>query len=346
MTLHALLDAGARFDAEYGGGLSDHRPMALAALAALGASDTRLAAFAAACEMPLEPSRPPDPWPAGDAWTGRLGDASAWPAYRSLFADWLAHDGPDAVLEQTLPVLMRGVAAAAFHGPIRTACAVVATHPGELVAGLSHWASRHLPIDLAPPPVSARMPRGLRSRDAAGSDAPLPLDTVLSRLDASLERPPRQGLILDHIAAVAAQPAFGREVARLAVDAGTLDALTRSAARLFAATGDFTVLHMVTGCHAVHLLRPFLDDSQVAVAHLQRAWVAAWAASGVGVPGAESAPAAAAPPWSDLLPAAIASDDPHTVKLVWSCRDLERRLGGEDGLFRAAAARRLRANAP
>jgi hypothetical protein len=342
MTLHALLDEGARFASEYEGGLSDHRPMALTALAALGGDSARLTAFAAACETVLEPAPPPEPWPAGDAWTGRLGDGTAWPAYRSLFAEWLAHEGPDAVLEQTLPVLMQGVSAAAFHGPIRTACAVASSHAGELVAGLAYWACRHQPLDVAPPRSTPRLPRSLRPPAAAAAgDAPASLDTVLVRLAASLAPLPRERLIVDRMVAVAGQPAFARETGRLDVAEDTLDTLTRRAARLFTATGDFTVLHMVTGCHAVHLLAPFLDDVPAAVAHLQRAWVAAWAASGVGLPDLAAGVPDEPPAWPELTAAAIASDDPHTVKLAWSCRDLERRIGDAEGVFRAASARQL-----
>ena len=44
--LRALLDRGARFDAEYADGLANHLPMALVALQAMGASKARLEAFA------------------------------------------------------------------------------------------------------------------------------------------------------------------------------------------------------------------------------------------------------------------------------------------------------------
>jgi hypothetical protein len=338
--LHALLDAGARFDCEHGGGLTDHRPMVLTALAGLGADDARLAAVAAALERDLDPAPPPAPWPRGDAWTGRLGDRAAWPAYRSLFAEWLAHDGPDAVLEQTLPALMPGVAAAAFHGPIRTAGAVAASHLGELGDALAYWACRHQPL-AAEAPREPRLPRGLRPAGPAAAEGPPPtLDAAMARLDAAVQRPPARGLILDRIASVAAQPAFGRETARLAVDADTLAELTVRAARLHAASGNFTALHLVTGCHAVHLLAPFLDDAPTAIGHLQRAWLAAWLASGVA-PGAGLPDPHDLPGWPSLLAAARAHADEHAIKLAWSAADLARRLPDGDTAFRASAARAL-----
>lgn len=339
MTLHARLDDGARDDCVDGECPSDPRPMALTALAALGAGAERLGTFAAGFRTILELAHPPEPWPAGDAWASRLGEPAARSAYRSLFGEWLDHEGPDRLLEQTLPTLMEGVSAAAFHGPVRTAGAVAAGDAGELVAGLADWACRHEPIAVAAP-RGPRLPRRAGpTHPAADDDRPASLDGVLGCLAATLAPMPRHGPIRDRLRTVVAQSAFGREVARLGVDAETLDALSRRAARLFATTGDFTALHMVIGCHAVQVLRPFFDAEGAAVGHLQRAWVAAWASCGAGLPAA-AMPPTDAPPWETLVAAAIASDDPHTIQLVWSCRDLARRLGDADGVFRAAAARR------
>ena len=103
MTLRQLLDQGMRFDAEYGAGLSNHLPMALIALQRLGASEARLEAFATRYACRLEPAPPAEPWPAGDAWKGRFGERGAWPAYRSLFAEWLAYEEAEAILAQALP---------------------------------------------------------------------------------------------------------------------------------------------------------------------------------------------------------------------------------------------------
>ena len=41
----------------------------------------------------LRPARTTPTWTAGDAWPDRLGDAAAWPVYRDLFRQWLAHEG-------------------------------------------------------------------------------------------------------------------------------------------------------------------------------------------------------------------------------------------------------------
>jgi hypothetical protein len=318
MSLRALLDDSARFDAEYGGGLSTHLPMALVALQRLGADDARLAAFTASYVTRLHPAPWPEPWPAGEPWRHHLGDPWVWPAYRSLFNDWLDQEGAAAMLPQVLPTLMQGVGAAAFHGLIRTAYAVDAGHSHELADALAYWACRW--FTLGEPGL--RM--GRESDPAA----------VLAGLKPG--RWPGE-LIAVRMADAARSPAFRRASAALRVDtADTLSRLAHHAAAAYAQTGDFTVLHLVTSAHAMRVLWPWLDDADrlPALRHYARAFVAGHLAS--GAPGSV-ATGAAPPPWPGIVERALASDDEHEIKLVYSCREQERAYGGD--LWLRAAAR-------
>ena len=315
--LERLLDDGARFDAEYRVGLSNHLPMALLALHRLGAPGHRLQAFAAGYASRLEPAPAPVPWPGTQPWLSRLGQRGAWPAYRSLFGQWLARAGAAAVLAQVLPELMRGCGAAAFHGLIRSACALQTGHTGELADGLAYWACRHLPLGPAP---------------CGQEPDPLPL---LSRLQADLAGwSSQQNLIFQRMADAAVAPAFGRSVAALQVGPDTLSALARQAAALYAASGNFTALHLVTSAHAMRVLLPHVGQPLLAVGHYWCAFAAGFVAS--GALGAGSAPLL---PWEQLVATAVQSDDEHLVKLVDSCREQERACGGE--VWRLAASRAL-----
>ena len=240
--LLALLDQGAGFDAEYGNGLSDHRPMALVALERLGADGARLQAFAATYERAkaLRPARAPGGWSAGDAWTGRFGERAAWPAYRELFRQWILHEGVADVMVQVLPALMPGCAAAAFHGPIRVAYALQAGQAAEVADGLAHWACFHQPLGALGP---------------MGDEAdPVPL---LRRLRAGRSSAP---LISGRIADAARGGAVKRVIAALRIDEGTPQRLARAAAFAYAASGNFTALHLVTATHAMRVIAPFADD--------------------------------------------------------------------------------------
>lgn len=319
--LRTLLGESARFDAEYADGLSSHLPMALVALHRLGADEARLRQFAQRYAARLHPAPPMAPWSAGEPWRDRLGDPAAWPAYRALFRDWLAQEGAADVLPQVLPVLAQGVGAAAFHGPIRSAYALAANHLDELADALAYWACRWFSLGSA------------RAAGTQGDPAPL--------LGALRIAPPTAGLIAQRMHAVARDAAFAPAVDRLRIDGSTLPALARLAAQGYAASGNFTLLHLVTGAHALRVLLPCFDedDRLPAVAQFWRAFAAGHAASGVQARGPAAAPAAARAPadWPALVEAAVRSDDDHVIKLVDSSREQEKAYGGE--VWRRAAAR-------
>ena len=303
--LATLIDAGAQHDAEYRGGLSNHLPMALLALRRLGASDARLSAFAATYGTRLEPTPAAQAWPAGDPWPGRLGQRDAWPAYRHLFAQWLTYEEATDVLAQVLPTLMTGCGGAAFHGLIRTAYALRSESMAELTDALAYWACSHMPL---------RAPGGAAS-------------TGTSELADALEGLPRKAvkapMISVRMQAAATQPKFAAATAKLRVDEQTLPTLAQHAATLYATSGNFTVLHLVTSAHAMRVLLPFVDEPLVAVHDYWLAYAAGCVAAG-----AQLGDAAPLLPWARIVKRAIESNDEHVIKLVDSCREEELAYGG------------------
>lgn len=296
-----LLDDGARWDAEYGAGLSNHLPMTLCALSRLGADDARLAAHAAGYAARLRAAPPPVAWPAGDPWRERFGDATAAPAYRGLFREWIAAEGPRDVLEQALPALLPGAGAAAFHGLIRTAYAASFAPAEELADALAYWSWRWLPLDGTPPAA----------------------DT---------------GLLVERMQRAAADPGFDDLLETVDLDEGTLERLARRAAQAYAGSGDFGALHLVTGTQAMRVLMTFADEPLVALADFAVPWTAARALLRATDADLEAA-AAAVPlqPWEALVETALHSDDEHLIKLVDACREEEAAWGGDD--WRRAAGR-------
>ncbi len=309
--LHTQLRLAARWDAEYGRGLSNHLPMALTALARLGASDERLAEFAKRYANKLHAAPPAEPWPAGEDWRARLGRPRAWPAYRTLWRERLDHEGQAALLAEALPTLMQGAGAAAFHGPIRAAYALAADHAEELADALAYWSCRWFACGAA---------------DGQGSNA----DTaaVLATLDFGDELE-HERLISQMMAQAAAHPRFAPALVRWRVDAHiTLPRLAMLAAERYAAGTEFTVLHLVTSAHAMRVLLPRLPDVErlPALRHYAGAAAAAWATLPRDY---TSAPLQASVlPWPEIVARAIESDDDHTIKLVDSCRELEAAQGG------------------
>lgn len=317
MSLQRLLADGAQLGPEYGDGLSSHLPMALVALHRLGAGEARLQAFATRYGSRLPPAPPAQPWPSGDDWTGRFGDFSSWPVYRSLFTDWLEAEGGEAVLQQVLPRLMPGCAAMAFHGAIRLAYAVQAGLVSEVADSLAYWACRYLPLGALP------------ERPGRVAD-PQPL---LRRLRAGVSTRP---LIAHRMADAARSPALHAEIARLAIDGQTLQRLARLSAQAYAGSGNFTALHLLTACHAMRVLQVFVDEPLPALRWFWQAW-----ATGVVAAKLRALPPAPLLPWSRIVPVALASNDEHLIKLVDSCRAETQAYGGDD--WRHAASRAVAA---
>ncbi len=332
--LHQLLDDGAQHDAEYRGSMSNHLPMTLVALYALGADDTRLQAHAAFYARRLLPAPAPQTWPRGEPWPARLGQRAAWPAYRHLFAEWLERETGTAVLRQVLPLLLPGVAGAAFHGLIRVAYATSVGHAGELADALAYWACCHQRLP-QPAPGDDTHPAADLHSDPGRVLAQLLHDARNFRSSA--------GLIAERTLAAAAAPAFARQVRRLQLgdDAQEmLGRLARLAAEGYVQSHDFTVLHLATSAHAMQVLWPLLDEPEAAVRHY---W-AAFAAAVLGTswrPGPKPLPPPPDLPWPEVFQRATASDNEHVVKLVFSCREQFRASGDE--VYRRAAARAVEA---
>jgi Questin oxidase-like len=321
-----LLQA-AHWDAEYGPSLSSHLPMTLTALTRLGASDARVTAFAKTYAMRLHAAPPMVPWPAGDAWPGLLGRPSAWPMYRSFWRDWLPDEGATDVLAQALPTLMQGVGAAAFHGLLRVAYAITANHVDELADALAYWSCRWFACGQA-----GLAPQSARQESTA---------TVLRRMNFQTELNDAP-LIAEVMLHAAVHPNFVPAIAPWRVDLqATLPELATLAAKYYVRSADFTVLHLVTSAHAMLVVLPWLRDASrlAALQHYAAAAAAAWAT----VPAPPKQPtklthSVKAMPWPRVIQQAVQQANDHTIKLVDSCRELERLLGGDVWLRAATRA--------
>ncbi len=314
--LHHLLDAGQALSATYRGQMSNHLPMVQQALLQLGASAPRLQAWTERYETWLEPR--------GCAQSGRvdpardLGRPGGDGAWRAHFAGRIAELGSSEALREALPLLLPGAGAIAFHGLIRTGHAVLAGHEGELAAGLAHWAAHFMPLPTM-------------------DGAPLEMADWLLALQ-SLPRPAGLpgGLIAGRMQAWAASPGFAAVAGGLRHGSDTLRDLALLAARTYAATGNFTVLHLLTASHAMSVLQPWWPTPELA-----RGFSAAAAAGLLASGAAPSMTLHSQPcrPWPALISAACEQDDAHVIKLAHAAWRLGRRW--PDPAWRAAVERAI-----
>jgi len=306
--LHRLLDEALAYGPEHGGGMASHLPMALAALDGLGAHEAQMRSFFAHYARRLRRVELPKGGasPVAD-WKRLRGRIEQHETLRASFAHAIARDGADAVLRDAVPALVDGVSGAAFHGPIRAAHAVEAGHDGELSAGLAYWAARWEPLP-APGAAAVRI---------AGASAWLEaIDARRIAFDADWRA--SAPLISARMQQAAVTPPYIELAGALAVEGAAPQALlldlAKACAARFAATGNFTVLHMATASRALRVLARWLPTTPGALAPLLHAVAAANLA-------ARAAPLERGteddePGWDAVRRHACASDDDHVIKLV------------------------------
>ncbi len=232
-------------------------------------------------------------------------------ALSDRLAEELARDGREAFLRRYVARLTPGIGSAAFHGVIRTAYAV---DTDDLVDAVASWERHYSVIEL---PAAAGRPAGevfetIQHDDRFGGT--FEGTSIVARMDK-----------------VVSMPAFHE----YRISEPTLPDLTRIAVKIYLATANFTALHLVTGCHAVRVLEPYLAPD--ALDHLAIAMLAGYVT--IGRPAFDVA-TFDAPDWDTLAKQAIASNDDHDLKMVYSCREEDAVYGW--GLHRMAAALRLR----
>ncbi|HYM62393.1 MAG TPA: questin oxidase family protein [Thermoanaerobaculia bacterium] len=319
--LHELLTNGRAFSASYGGGMSNHFPMALLALERLGADDRRLREFAAFYEKRLRRKAADGPALPGDGWRSALGRSELEVPLAAMLADEVRHAGAEAVLRDVLPALTPGIGAAAFHGVIRTAYAVDSGDDADVPDALTSWIIAY--DDLRGEGSEAlRFTKAAEAFDAMHGDDRFPKDLKGASISGRIE-------------AIAAMPGFADY--RHSIAAVALPDLARIAVAIYLDRADFTALHMVTGCHAARVLAPYLAAD--ALDHLATALLGAYATIGRPAFDVDADVSGSAADWDALAARAILSNDDHDLKFVYSCREEEAVYGW--GLHRRAAAMRL-----
>ncbi|WP_230414132.1 questin oxidase family protein [Collimonas silvisoli] len=335
-----MLDANVRF-ANDNQGFANHCPMALCALAGMGAQPARLQEFfdmwerrfAAAARPVVKPvSRDVNHDINREAWLACIGDANAFPALREYLEEWIWSAGADAVLEQVLSRIPFAPASVAFHALIRLSYGLEAQHVGEIAAGLAALVSGNLHIDMGPEqrPPAASVNQGWDILSRALGGAKFTGDWITTRVQAAV-----------------ADPRFRATLPAAPPQPGLLDDMALAAIALYWQTNNFTALHIVTGLHAARRVLAHLPAA-LAQRLLPDLWIAVCAAyASIGAPPLAASNAMlnddeslvdSADAWQDLFTTAIASDDDHVIKMVYTCYC--ENLRAPSPFYLAAAARR------
>jgi hypothetical protein len=295
--------------------------MALIALDALGASPQVLERFAAHYSPRLTTRDPPQP--SLDPYTV-LGKRECFEGAYSYFVEAIAQLGTDAVLSNWVPRLLPGVSASAFHALIRLAYAVEAQQPDEIAAALAYWVIEY------------------QALGELGVSSDVSLQQIAASAAAAVSKHAWHGrLIIDRMVDVAAHPAMLQRPSQ--PERIDVPSIARFALEQYAAREDFTLLHLVTGCHAFTLVAPYAGEPERAARYLWQAVLLAFLTTN-----RSEAEFAAAQhghvEWQRCLQTAASSLDDHVIKLVYTAwREFTR---SQDPRYRHIAARKSAAQAP
>jgi hypothetical protein len=315
-----MLDALERLDGtgvEFAGFLANHGPMAADAMIRLGGGEM-VGRWIEQYRPELEPAAPGGNAVTSDNWREHLGRPERVGDWSAYFDRAIAGLGWVAVLQTWWERLIRGAAASATHGLIRTAHAVrnlAELHNEdpllllELANGLGFWAARYQALPGQP---------GLRGRcGLAESLARLP------RLETSVRSAgPGIGGRLASLGTLDALPAALDRWDAPPDPAAALDELISAAARVLIAREDAPIAycHAVTAPAAVRMILPSIPAHQ-----LDATVAACWQVVGSIVAAFAAPPDPPArdrfdpPVAADVASSALEHGDEHVMKLAEAC---------------------------
>jgi hypothetical protein len=311
-----ISDANKRFSSQYRGELANHLPMDLVALERLGATPERLCSFRDHYITRLEPKQSTQSIEiSAENWKTHLGQNTYHANYLEYFKSALEVNGLEETLVTHLPKLFQGVAGGAFHGLIRLGYALDTNNLEEVYQSLGYWAVSYLDLGAREFATGAKTPAEIFS----GLNAKFyGVQTKASNIGRRMEVIGK----LKHFREIC------EEVDTASITYSTLAPLVLA---LFAQTQDFTALHAVTATHAFRWVSKYCSASHDLFVGLAAAYVSIRAPKVM-----EIEPTQKQVSWEPLKEKAIASNDDHVPKIVYTCFE-EYRVHRDPTYFVAAS---------
>lgn len=308
-TLNTLLEQAGQYHPDYGVGFSVHLPMVMIALNRLNAPASKLVSTYNHSIKKLQKIDSLDKVSAVSSIEASLGDTESYTKYLKYYTQELEAQGAEAVLRHALPILVKGIAASAFHALIRLAYAIEANSQSEMAVALAYWSARYQPFDLT-----------LSSASTSAKETEGDLEDILTELSQMSEKHEfGPGIIVDRMSEIGT--ILQREQHKVLPQKLDLTRLREFVLKVFYLQDDFTLLHTVTGCHAFSIIQPYLSlsDSEAALTELWKAILIAYLSTGLKFTDQQPDTSLAVCDFSPIINQAQLSDEAHVIKLVYTC---------------------------
>ena len=318
-----------RYDIEH-----NHAPMVLIALYRMGADEDQLRRYYDNLQIgtaAFESVSQQAPQMVAAHWMTSLGDFRACGSYCRFFKSEIDRRGLEEVLRCYVCPLMSGVAAHAFHPLLRLGYGVDLMDHEEIALALGYWAATYLPA----PEVSA-------SKTGTG---PIDLLNTLANTASLRALRPKSRSIADRIGEFYSHEDFRSLLRPIRFDAERpLQEISLAIAEAFVENHHFTMLHGVTGCHALRMVLPYCDNVQKVIGEYWYAICATYLSvvnlsADMHCPLPENDVG-----WPRIQEQAIATGIEHTIKLTYTCAKEAEEYGRD--VYRRLALRELGISAP
>lgn len=311
------LDTLLKKNREQNGG-GNHTPMALIALYRMGGTPQQMRRYVANFQYTPKPKSGGNPKGnsiTAENWRNHLGGRyDVFSRYLAFFCDRAQQASVETVLKETVPTLLKGPAAMAYHSLIRLGYAIDYGDREEILFSLAEWAMDHMPnpeFDAAAPSVE---PDALFSEIIKNSTAIQikPVGSIMGRMTQVYASRDFRGL-LKPIRIPGANP---------------LARISELILEIFTKTHDFTLLHALTSCHAVRLVLPYVADpfrGECLTAYWHSVCASYLTVSRIRPEIGKDSVAGVNPGWDEILSKAAAieraelRDTEHAIKLAYSC---------------------------
>ncbi|RKP09996.1 hypothetical protein THASP1DRAFT_28222 [Thamnocephalis sphaerospora] len=335
------------FDVRYGTCYTNHTVHTLYALADLGADQECLRRFYGARRDRLRKQIPPKLTITDENWDRHFGDPANYSAYLVYFDAKVEKLGLDDAFNRYVPKVLAGILGAVGHPLIHLGFALGHRDPMVLAEALAFaCAAEKSTIGMADAEY-----RGVGKR----GDIILHIKEALADITNDVRLDPfawQSDQIMDILIPLYEQhgPVVAEYFNRVAIEEGEplVDQLVRLATEVFidaARDGlfDFFLVHAITTAHALHIIAPRLDNSDLARL-LRGYWLyllMVYICQG-RPPLVHFGPIPDAPSWAQITKSVMADEDEHTPKLVVTWREAAKReqaaSHGDDVWWRSVAA--------
>ena len=311
-TLHDLLKKAGSYHPMYGDRLAMHLPMVLIALSKLGASNEKLIQIFQQNLDELEIVPIVTRKLKNEDIPKNLGNTNEFANFLGYFQSEIHDNDVEQVLKKTVPILISGLSASAFHAMIRLAYAIEINHSDEVAIALAFWCAEYQAFDISQERTSKSLPNILRSV-----------------VDIGVNHTFSPGIIVDRMKEIGSL--LKAKQSTIQPEKIILDEVRKFALTVFYAKEEFTLLHTVTGCHAFSKILPFVNDKELAIRELWQAIVVAYLSTGLSFKQkAFEYNNINKREFEDLIKLSLSSEDSHKTKLFYTCLSEYRTYGEQE----------------